>query len=226
MPKKFNCAPKFDQKVKIPTRDDIREVCRDLQPMVADQFFAVKDLINVLADFIAKRFSVNVMHSQAMEVDPGDINLAAYYDSTEDEFCKISIELVLITNARDTIVLVTDELFNTLVTRLADCLIHELVHMKQARARDFVETAYEDRHRDNVDGEIDYLSNPDEIDAYAYNIADELLENSEPLKLLATPTSVSIDESLNLWVYVNAFGLTVDDPILKKLLKKVYKRLT
>lgn len=225
MPKKFNCAPKFDQKVKIPTRDDIREVCRDLQPMVADQFFAIKDLINILADFIAKRFSVNVMHSQAMQVDPGDINLAAYYDSTEDEFCKISIELVLITNTRDKIILVTDELFNIFVTRLADCLIHELVHMKQARARDFIETAY-DECRDSLGDEVDYLSNPDEIDAYSYNIADELSENSEPLKLLAAPTSVSIDESLNLWVYVNTFGVTDGNPTLKKLLKKVYKRLT
>lgn len=225
MPKKFNCAPKFDQKVKIPTRENIRVVCEDLQPLVVNQFFAIKDLINILADFIAKRFSVNVMHSQAMQVDPGDINLAAYYDSTEDEFCKISIELVLITNTRDKIILVTDELFNIFVTRLADCLIHELVHMKQARARDFIETAY-DECRDSLGDEVDYLSNPDEIDAYSYNIADELSENSEPLKLLAAPTSVSIDESLNLWVYVNTFGVTDGNPTLKKLLKKVYKRLT
>lgn len=226
MPKKFNCAPKFDQKVKIPTRDDIREVCKDLHPMVVDQFFAVKDLINVLADFVAKRFSVNVLHSQTMQVDPSDIILAAYYDSTEDEDCKISIEVVLITNARDSVILVTDELFDVFVTRLADCLIHEVVHMKQARARDFHETDYETRHRDSVDDEIEYLSNPDEIDAYAYNIADELQENPEPFKLLTYPSSVKIEQSLNLWVYINAFDHSIDDPIIKKLLKKVYKRLT
>lgn len=226
MPKKFNCAPKFDQKVKIPTRDNIRTVCEDLHPLVVDQFFTVKDLINLLADFVAKRFRVNVLHSQAMQVDPSDIILAAYYDSTEDEDCKISIEVVLITNARDSVILVTNELFDVFVTRLADCLIHEIVHMKQARARDFHETDYETMHRDSVDGEIEYLSNPDEIDAYAYNIADELQENPEPLKLLAYPSSVKIEQSLNLWVYVNAFNHSIDDPIIRKLLKKIYKRLT
>lgn len=226
MPSKFNCAPKFDQKVKVPSRDTIRSVCQDLFPLVSNQFFIVKDLINVLADFVAKRFSVNVLHSQAIQVDPGDINLAAYYDSIDDESCKIPIELVLITNSQDSIILVTDELLNIFVTRLADCLIHELVHMKQARDREFIETRREERHRDNLDDEIDYLSHPDEIDAYAYNIADELSENSEPLKILATPTAVKIDQSLNLWVYVNTFGQCPNDPIMKKLLKKVYKRLT
>lgn len=226
MPSKFNCAPKFDQKVKIPSRETVRSVCEDLLPLVSNQFFVVKDLVNVLADFVASRFSVNVLHSQAMQVDPGDVILAAYYDSTEDEDCKISIEVVLITNIRDKVILVTDELFDTVVTRLADCLIHEMVHMKQARARDFHETDYEVRHRDNTDDEIEYLSDPDEIDAYAYNIADELQENPDPLKLLAYPSSVKIEQSLNLWVYVNAFDHSVDDPAMRRLLKKIYKRLT
>lgn len=222
MPSKFNCGPKFDQAVKIPSRAQIKLVCDNFYKKNNDRIFLIQELIAELGKFIAKSFNVNVNHVSAPGVDPGDINIAAYYDSQDDELCKTSIEIVLITNNQEKNIYFDEVLYNILTKRLADALAHELIHMKQARARDFIEIARETCHVDGQQQEIDYLSNPDEIDAYAHNIVDELRDNENPLEKLRNPSLIDIDESLNLWVYFNTFGDDLRDPVLRRLLKKIY----
>jgi hypothetical protein len=70
------------------------------------------------------------------------------------------------------------------------------------------------------------LSDPDEIDAYAYNIATELREHPNPLSKIRNPAAVSVNDSINLWAYIQAFSKDLNNPVVKKLLKKVYKNLT
>lgn len=229
MPSKFNCAPKFDQKVRIPSREIVKDICDKFAFPKIDQIFEVKEFIKILGEFIAEKFTVNVLHATAIEVDPGDININAYYDCHDDEFCKIAIELILVTNVQEKYILFTEELYLVFVKRLADALAHELVHMKQSRARDHIDVEFMPDNIDDLDLEIRdyiYLSSPDEIDAYAYNIAVELQDNPNPLQKLRDPLSVTIDESINLWVYVNTFDRDISDPVLRRLLKKIYKRLT
>lgn len=222
---KFNCSPKFDQKVKIPTRSQVKSICDVFYEKNNGRIFLISELIAELGKFIADSFIIDVTHVAAPGVDPGDINIAAYYDSYADEMCNISIEIVLITNLKEKAICFDQELHDTVVKRLADALAHELIHMKQARARDYIEIDREDCHVDDSHDEIRYLSNPDEIDAYAYNIADELKDNLNYLDKLHAPSKITIEESLNLWVYFNVFGDDLSEPILRRLLKKIYKQL-
>ena len=226
MANKFNCAPKFDQKVRIPTREQVRKVFDEFANPVKNQIFPIKEFIKLLADFIAERYSVNVMHATAVEVDLGDININAYYDFEDDEFCKIAIELVLVTNTQEKFLLFSEELYSDFVKRLADALAHELVHMKQARARDHIYVEFKLKNTDVLDRELLYLSSPDEIDAYSYNIAVELEDSKTPLRKLANPSTITMEDSLNLWVYVTTFKNNFKNPALRKLLKKVYKKLS
>jgi hypothetical protein len=69
------------------------------------------------------------------------------------------------------------------------------------------------------------LSDPDEIDAYAHNIATELREHPNPLSKLTNPASVSVNDNINLWAYVQAFNKDITHPTIKHLLKKIYKLL-
>lgn len=223
--KKFNCSPKFDEPVKIPSRERVEQICKDLESSVVNQIFPVKLLIHTLGDYIADRFRVNVMHSTATEVEFGDVSINAYYDAEADEDCKIAIEIVLITNTNEKTILFEQEAYDRFVIALADSLAHELVHMKQNRARDFL---YVDHKlaSDEIEDELIYLSHPDEIDAYAYNIADELKVHPSPLKKLHNIKNVEISDSINLWAYVTAFEKDFKHPALKRLLKKIYKYLT
>jgi hypothetical protein len=224
--KKFNCAPKLDEQVELPTREQVRNICNDLKPQIVDQIFSIDNIVEVVGHFVAKRFRVSVLHAQAWEVDPTELNINAFYDPDRDEQQKPSIELILVTNPNDSHLILDDNLWNLFVNRLADSLAHELIHMFQARSRNFLFVEHR-RHRTiTLDENLVYLSDPDEIDAYAYNIATELREHPNPLSKIRNPAAVSVNDSINLWAYIQAFSKDLNNPVVKKLLKKVYKNLT
>ena len=223
---KFNCAPKLDEQVELPTREQVRNICNDLKLQIVDQIFSIDDIVEVVGHFVAKRFRVSVLHAQAWEVDPTELNINAFYDPERDEQQKPSIELILVTNPNDSHLILDDDLWNLFVNRLADSLAHELIHMYQARSRNFLFVEHR-RHRTIVlDENLVYLSDPDEIDAYAHNIATELREHLNPLSKIRNPAAVSVNDSINLWAYIQAFSKDLNNPVVKKLLKKVYKNLT
>ena len=224
--KKFNCSPKFDQKVKLPSRDIVRNIFDDFSDKFLDQVYPKDELIKQLAEIIAHRFRVNVLHTEAVEVDVNDVGINGYYDADDDEQCKIAIEVVLVTNPNSKFILFDQEKYTTFAVNLADVLIHELLHMRQYRARDFIPIDFCPNKYVDLDEELLYLSNPDEIDAYAYNIADELRVHPNPIKKLSNLKEITLQDSINLWAYLNAFSYDISSPPLKRLLKKVYKYLS
>jgi len=69
------------------------------------------------------------------------------------------------------------------------------------------------------------LSDPDEIDAYAFNIAQELKVHPNPVQKLNQIKDIKLEDSINLWAYVQTFDKNPDHPVIKRLLKKIYKNL-
>jgi ABC-type taurine transport system ATPase subunit len=224
--KKFNCAPKLHEQVELPTREQVKEICKDLEIKVINQVFSVDDAVNLIGCFVAKRFRVSVLHAQAWEVEPTELNINACYDPELDEKQKPSIELILVTNPNDKHLILDQPLWNLFVNRLADSLAHELIHMYQTRSRNFLFIEHRIERKFQIDENLIYLSDPDEIDAYSYNIATELKEHQNPLSKLRNPAAVSVNDSVNLWAYIQAFSQNLNNPVVKKLLKKIYKQLT
>jgi hypothetical protein len=224
--RKFNCAPKLHEQVELPTREQVRDICNDLKFKIVDQVFSIDNIVEQIGHFVAKRFRVSVLHAQAWEVEPTELNLNAFYDPERDERQKPSIELILVTNPTDSHLILDDDLWDLFVNRLADSLAHELIHMYQARSRNFLFVEHRQHRTIALDENLVYLSDPDEIDAYAHNIATELREHPNPLSKILNPSAVSVNDSINLWAYIQAFSKDLNNPVVKKLLKKVYKNLT
>jgi len=224
--KKLNCSPKFDVRVEIPCREQIYDICNDIKPKIIDQVFEVEKLVDLAGNFISRRFRVDTLHAKALEVEQGELNINAFYDPEKDERGKVSIELVIVTNPSDKYIILDEELFNLFIKHLADSLAHELIHMRQARSRDFLNVTHRARQNTDLDESIQYLSDPDEIDAYAYNIATELRDHPNPIQKILNPKTIAIQDSANLWAYIQTFHKNLDNPVLKKLLKKIYKYLS
>ena len=101
--------------------------------------------------------------------------------------------------------------------------------MKQHRARDFHpgRDGYDDRSL-----EYEYMTRPDEIEAYAMNIADELTrhvgkEDALTLLRMAKKTAQFKTEighflSPDLLAYFALFDYDSSHPVIKRLLKKIY----
>lgn len=227
--KKFNCRPSLNKKISIPTRKDLIPIVNELKPVVVDKVFTVPELMETIGVFLGTRFRVDVTHGMAQEVDPNDIDLNAYYDSGLDEAGETSIELYLITNPLDEVIILNDKEFDEVAKRIVDSITHEIIHMKQCRSRDFLELenkfAFVDIEDEQLESQM-YLANPDELDAYAHNIAEELLECPNCRSILENPAGTKLRESVNLWAYLQTFEKDLSHPVLKKLLKKVYKNIS
>lgn len=229
--KKFNCCPKLSRPVIIPTRKDVLEILEDIKPHVVDRFFSVDELVQDLGVFIGQRFNIDVKHAEASQVDQNDIELNGYYDGGLDEAGDVPIEVYLITNPMQDVMIIDNSQFNLIARKIADTISHEVIHMSQFRARDFLEVErieYTDVDEDYEEDERWYLSSPDEINAYAYNIANELLDKHDlpvVMEKLHKIKEISIEDSINLWSYVNAFEKNTSHPVMRRLIKKVYKSL-
>jgi len=178
-----------------------------------------------------------VSSSRSEVVDPNTININAYYDPDEDEDGEKPIELVLVFNPNDKRVTMTKSEWREFANEVIEYLQHELIHQYQYRARGFKPTrAYVSKSKDaEQKKQQEYLGNPDEIEAYAHNLASELerktkgnLEQQLRLVRHFASTAMTRDQagrllSPNLFGYFKDFNFNPNHPVLKALMKKTYQ---
>jgi len=164
-------------------------------------------------------------------VDKGDMNASAAYEQDDDEDGEIPFEITLVFSDKEDRMTVNDP--NPLINRILDMMKHEMIHQKQARARDFEDHT---QGKDNRNMNYEYMSRPDEIEAYAMNIADELVRKTDKdsaiaLLRMANKTSQFKDEmgnflSPDLFAYMGMWNFDSKHPVIKRLLKKIYQYIT
>ena len=188
-----------------------------------------KEITDELRDNIGDIANVEMMRSP--NVDKGDMNASAAYDQDADEDGDIPFVIELYFSNKEDRMTVTDP--NPLVNRILDMMKHEILHQRQAQARD-----YEDHSQgsDTRDSNYEYMSRGDEIEAYAMNIADELkrqVGKDDALKLLrmAGKTAQFKNEmgqflSPDLFAYMGMWNFDSKHPVIKRLLKRIYQFLT
>jgi hypothetical protein len=101
------------------------------------------------------------------------------YDSVADKQGKKKfIEVVLSYNPLDAEARITQYRWTRLCDLFADTILHEIIHMRQYRSRNFKDIpGYESTahyHRQRLDQE--YYGNRDEMGAFSFNIACEMLD--------------------------------------------------
>lgn len=151
--------------------------------------------------------------------------IMAYYDPEDDFNNETAIEVIVYHN------FVGDSKFqHTQITefliQVFDAVVHEMRHQVQSSQRYF-ESYSEHAHEPFSK----YLADPDELDAYALSIAIELLRalpadrakrNMARMTVLSKLKKGDMLVSPNLRSYTAHFK---NNPLLKKLAKKVYKHL-
>ena len=166
------------------------------------------------------------------KIPKGDMNGSAFYNQDADELGDIPFEIELyFSKEDDQPMTITNP--DPLVNKIIEMLKHEFLHQKQARARNFEEPT---PGKDNRDMNYEYMSRPDEIEAYAMNIADELVKKADKdgaLQLLrmANKTAQFKDKMGNLlspelFAYMAMWDFNSKHPVIKRLLKKIYQYIT
>jgi len=181
--------------------------------------------------------NVVITTQKSSNIDSNDLNLNAYYDPDEDEQEEKPFEIMVIFPKDNPNVTMDKEGWREFATKVIDFLEHEMIHQAQYRSREFrTGRQYRSRHNDPaIQRSQEYLGNPDEIEAYAYNLSRELLRKTNndydhTLRLLKnfSQTAMTKDQagrllSPNLFGYFKDFGFDTTHPVLKNLMKKTYQ---
>lgn len=196
------------------------------QPIDVDIFHA--KLTRHIKNLVPVRFKKN----RNFKVEPNQIWVGGAYYSDKDEDRQKCIELVLEYPLFYDQVKISKQKFVKIAYSIADTLLHELIHMRQFRRRNFkVLPDYESTaSRVNIRIEQSYLGCSDEIDAYSFNIACELIDkfkgNETDIVNYLNENQKGIRRKSNSWrMYLKAFQHDHNHPIIQRVKKKVVRYL-
>jgi hypothetical protein len=150
------------------------------------------------------------------------------YDGRPDRKNLKAITLTLHFNPDAKSIKIQKSDFKKMCASFADTLLHEIIHTRQYRRRGFADipgylsTARAGKQR----SEQNYLGHPDEIDAYSFNIACQLLDKfhnnqKKIIKYLNSDLSNKKKPDNPFISYLRAFDHDHDHIVIKRLKKKI-----
>jgi len=151
----------------------------------------------------------------------------AYYDAEDDQNNEIPIEVIVHHNFDKSLQWDQSQVTELLI-QVFDAIVHEYKHQHQSARRKHI--IYSIQNKNPYD---EYLADPDEVDAYSISIAIELcrsLGKYRALRYMSRPLSLSRLKFNDRYVspclsaYFGQFR-SIQNPVIKKLAKKVYVRL-
>lgn len=192
----------------------------------------IRKIHSIISTHIKKHLPIAIVKHNDANVDFGFVYIGGCYYSCQDYDNEKCIELILSYNPFEEKLTITRHRFKQMSTLFADTILHEIIHMRQFRRRDFkilpdyASTAEKREKRD----EQSYLGNSDEIDAYAFNAACELVSKF-PNDHNAVVKYLNIKQSrtrgkINTWqMYLKAFEFDHDHRIIQRFKKKIIRYL-
>ena len=181
---------------------------------------------------VEKHFSIaKVTVVRTSQLSEGELSISAHYDPDLDEEGDTAIFITLVFSQEGPASYTwSDNNKKYFLNKLKDALKHEVLHMKQFRDRGFHSGT--DGY-DDTSTEREYMSRPDEIEAYAMNIGDEFIrkvgkDGAIDLLRMAKKTAQfknKLDQFLSpdLLAYFALFDFDSNNPVIKRLLKKIYQ---
>ena len=170
-------------------------------------------------------FDIAIKTKKDKTLDVDRWYVGAFYDSENDHNMDTAIEVIVHHNLKG------DESFGAhqvtaFLTEIFDATVHEFRHQYQSMRRDH------NQYGEHFDTPYElYLADDDELDAYAFSIAIELLRTMDAerakrrlskISVLSKMRTGSQFSSPQLRAYISHFGLNL---LTKKLAKKIYYHL-
>lgn len=208
-----------------------KESITDMVAMVKEdlvgQTLSISDFHNILTKHIKYWMPVRVRKSVELQVEPTYVWVGGVYHTDYDLKKEKSIELCFAYSLADRHLTYNSRRFTRLCKRIADVLLHEIIHMRQARKRKFKNlpgyssTAESTKQRQ----EQEYLGDNDEIDAYAFNMACELDEKFKgDMKRIVNylnEEQKGKKRHFDVWrTYLKAFNWDQNHRIIKRIKKR------
>ena len=154
-------------------RNSIITLMHTLAPEIVKQPLTIDQFHKKVTGLLKKYIPVRVRKTFSPKVDPGFVFVGGCYYSGYDEDYEKCIEVLFQYRANEKIINLTSKRFASMCTTIADTLLHEIIHMRQFRRRNFknLPDYASNAEKSEIREEQSYLGCSDEIDSYGFNIA-------------------------------------------------------
>lgn len=206
------------------TIERVNKVCQSVRK--ANPVVSFRKLVAVTQkEFRINDIDLAIKTKKDKDLESDHFYIMAYYDPEDDFNNETAIEVIVYHNFVGDSKFQHSQITDFLI-QVFDAVVHEMRHQVQSSQRYF-ETYSEHAHEPFSK----YLADPDELDAYALSIAVELLRampaarakrNMARMTVLSKLKRGDMLVSPNLRSYTAHFK---NNPLLKRLAKKVYKHL-
>jgi len=200
---------------------------KSMEPEIVGQRLDKYKLTSIVQDAL-DHFKVEVEFQNTPNVPKDEINMNAGYSQGIDKWNDpdhYATNLDLLFNNRQRTYSFSKEGFDELVVRINDAIGHERIHQRQARKRKLRHPGSEYTGPEKGKAERDYLGKPDEVEAFSYNIASELLRRHDKETIIdafRTGDLSILKDSINFVAYLSSFEDT-DNKTMRNLINKILK---
>jgi len=196
-------------------------------PMFEGRDLSIDKAHSYFAYNLKKLAPVKVTRNYDPTVGTGHMFVGGCYYSYHDIDNERCIEISFFYNNPKDKISMSNHALRKLSYYVADTLLHEIIHMRQYRRRAFKPLPDYNSKADKTEirKEQAYLGCSDEIDAYSFNIACELMakfrgNKNKVIQYLNKP--LKNHSFKNSWrIYLKAFEYQHNHPIIRKVKKKV-----
>jgi hypothetical protein len=213
-------------------RETIASFMYSLSPELVGQQLTIAKFHSKITNHLKKLAPIRFKKSSNFKVGSNQVWVGGTYYSDWDEDKKKAIELLFVYPLFDDDICISKKRYKGMCYTVADTLLHELIHMRQYRRRkfkvipDYASTA----NKTEVRMEQRYLGCSDEIDAYGFNIACELMDkfkgDVDKIVDYLSENQKGVRRRANSWrMYLRAFQHDHNHPIIQRLKKKVVRYL-
>lgn len=224
------------------TEKEIDELINQAGSSILGKELSPKKIAKIFQRRLRPRYGVTINAEIPISgLEPNNMNVNGYFDMSNWDK-KNNIEIVIAYHKdNENGLLVGPEDWKPLSFRIKQTLMHELIHRAQYTQRDGFDPDIESdivrvvRRYQNTpeDNQRAYLSDNDEVEAHAHDIALELRNSLSSAKEIKTvlrnfskiPQSPQKSPSLSLWVYGKYFKRNPSHPVVKTVLRKTYRYL-
>lgn len=210
------------------TRQTIIEDIQILSSKLVNQELSIDSFHKKITNHLKKSYPVRFRKLKNKKFKPNSVFIGGTYYSDRDQEKEKCIELVFEYPENYSTIRITPRRFQKISRIIADTLLHEIMHMRQYRSRKFKVTPdySSNARRLKIRLEQQYLGNLDELDAYGFNIACELIDkfgyDKNKIIEYLNENQFRTNRKHNCWrMYLQAFEHDHNHAIIKKLKKTI-----
>ena len=208
------------------TRDMLYNLLNQIQSRVVGKKLTVDAFHKIISQHLKRHIPIRVSLDRDPETEPKYVFVGGWYISELDKKKNKPIQMVFSYHLFDEYIEITRHKWQRMCVLFADTMLHEIIHMRQYRARKFKSipgyqsTASRGRDRRNQN----YYGDKDEIGAYSFNIACELLDrfgsNYSQMKAYLDCDDYKRHKRTVFFKYMKSFDWNHNHPIIRKIKKK------